>query len=72
MIKSNYTNHPDDFIQEEINEHDRQLINKARSLHFTDWMFVNEKAAETVEGYKELHRIASKLYHKEEAYAGEL
>ena len=70
MIKSNYPGHPADFVQEEMNEHDLQLIRKARKLHYTDWMMIREQDAETVAGYKGLHNIASRLYHLEEAANG--
>lgn len=70
MIKSNYPNHPNDFVQEKMNEHDKKMVDKARSLHYLDWSEVKECDAETVEGYQTLHRIASKLYHKEEAANG--
>ena len=72
MIKSNYPNHPNDFIQKELNLHDKNLIEKAKQLHCAEWIDVNEKDAETIEGYKELHHIASKLYHKEEAMINNL
>ena len=42
MIKSNYTNHPNDFVQEEMNEHDKKMVDKARSLHYLDWSEVKE------------------------------
>lgn len=72
MIKSNYPNHPNDFIQKELNLHDKNIIEKAKKLRWIDWMNVKEGEAETIEGYMELHRIASKLYHKEETIANNL
>lgn len=72
MIPSCHSNHPDGFLQEAINEHDQKLINKARSLHYIDWMDVHEEQAQTVEGFWRLHNIASRLYHQEEASIGEL
>lgn len=72
MIPSCHSNHPKEFIQQEINEHDRKLIEKANLLHYTDWMGVNEAEAETVDGFWELHHIASKLYHMEEASIGNI
>lgn len=65
-------NHPNDFIQEEINDHDRELVKKANELGWRDWMLVHEELAQTVEGFNLLHRRASYLYHKEEAMNGEL
>jgi hypothetical protein len=70
MIKSNYTNHPNDFIQEEMNEHDKKMVDKARMLHYTDWTMVRERDAETVAGFLALRSIASHLYHLEEAANG--
>lgn len=72
MIKSNYPNHPNDFVQEEMNEHDKKMFNKARLLHCTEWTKIHEEDAETVEGYKRLHNIATHLYHLEEASIGNL
>ena len=72
MIKSNYPSHPNDFIQEEMNEHDKRMVDKARTLHYTDWMEVHEGSAETVAGFKTLRSIASHLYHIEEASIGNL
>lgn len=72
MIKSNYPNHLNDFVQEEMNEHDKKMVDKARSLHYTEWTKIHEEDAETIEGYKRLHDIATRLYHKEEARNGTL
>ena len=72
MIKSNHKNHPNTFIQRELNEHDQRLIKEARKLGCTSWMLVHEDLAETVEGFIELHRIAGHLYHEEEAMNGEI
>ena len=70
MIKSNYPGHPADFVQEEMNEHDKKMVERANGLSYTDWMFVNEGDAETVAGFKALRSIASHLYHLEEAANG--
>jgi hypothetical protein len=70
MIKSNYPSHPTDFVQEEMNEHDKKMVERANGLSYTDWMFVNEGDAETVAGFKALRSIASHLYHLEEAANG--
>jgi hypothetical protein len=70
MIKSNYPSHPNDFVQEEMNEHDKKMVDKAKELHYTDWMEVHEGDAETVVGFMALRSIASHLYHLEEAANG--
>jgi hypothetical protein len=70
MIKSNYPSHPNDFVQEEMNEHDKNMVDRAKELHYTDWMEVHEGDAETVAGFKALRSIASHLYHLEEAANG--
>lgn len=74
MIKPGYRygNHPNDFVQEELNEHDKKMIEHAQSLHYTDWTEIHEEQAETIEGYERLHSICSRLYHKEEASIGNL
>ena len=67
-----HQNHPQDFVQYEMNEHDRQLVEAARKLDYTDWMMADESKAETIEGYEELHHISVRLYHMEEASCGML
>ena len=70
MIKSNYPSHPNDFVQEEMNEHDKRMVERANELHCFDWMEVHEGSAETIAGFKALRSIASHLYHLEEAANG--
>jgi len=53
-----------------MNEHDKKLVEWAKSLPYTDWFEIDENKAETPEGKEELHRIASHKYHIEEYYAG--
>lgn len=74
MIKSNgrYCNHPGDFVQEKLNDHDRELIQKAYKLDYTNWMLVKPENAETIEGYEILNRHESHLYHVEEASIGNI
>ena len=63
-------NHPNPFLQYELNDHDREMIEKAKKLPSMDWYEVNKQGAETVEGYDELHWIECHLYHLDEASCG--
>lgn len=51
---------------------DQRLLDTANSLHFTDWYFCQklEAEAESEEAKRMLHDQASRLYRKEEAFAG--
>lgn len=49
-----------------MNEHDKELVEKARTLH---WSEIDENEAETAEGRYQLHRIILSKYHKEELKA---
>ena len=46
-----------------MTQHDKRLIEEAKSLR---WEEINEDAAETQEGRKELHRITMQKYHRDE------
>lgn len=54
-----------------MTEKDNKLIAQAMELYFIDWStaFVLANLADTEEAKKELERIGSALYHKEEAFA---
>ena len=45
---------------------DKELIEKANKLHYTEWDKINEDDAETPEAKEILHRIIMNLYHREE------
>ena len=55
-----------------MTENDKRLIKKAESMPYRDWDLVDKLAelAETPDGKKRLHEIASFKYHKEEFYSG--
>ena len=77
MIKRDpvlHCNHVGDFVQEELNDNDRELIRKSYRYGYTDNYEVTKLAehAETVEGYNWLNNRAIRLYHMEEASIGEL
>ena len=45
---------------------DKELIERANNLHYTEWNMINEDEAETPEAKEILHRIMMNLYHREE------
>ena len=45
---------------------DKELIERANKLHYTEWNMINEDEAETPEAKEILHRIMMTLYHREE------
>jgi UTP-glucose-1-phosphate uridylyltransferase len=55
-------------INEEMSQHDLDLISQANKVHFIDSYLVDNMVdkAESEEAKEELKRIARYLYHKEE------
>ena len=55
-----------------MTENDRKLIEKAQSMHYTEWYMADELAeqADTPEARREIHLISQRLYHTEE-YIGD-
>lgn len=55
-----------------MSEKDKELIEKARSISYTEWYAIEEliKQAESNEVKERLHSIQSSKYHTEEYYAG--
>lgn len=47
---------------------DKELIEIANNLHWSEWDMINEDKAETPEAKKILHDIAVRLYHLEEGH----
>ena len=45
---------------------DKELIERANKLHWSEWDKINEDEAETPEAKEILHRIMMTLYHREE------
>lgn len=55
-----------------MTEKDKELIEKASKMHYTEWSEVSdmEEQAESEEAKAKLHSIATTLYHREEYHAG--
>lgn len=55
-----------------MSEKDKALIEKARSISYTEWYSIEEliEQAESNEAKERLHSIQSSKYHTEEYYAG--
>jgi len=55
-------------INEEMSQHDLDLISQANKVHYIDHYLVDKMAeeAESEEAKEELERIARYYYHKEE------
>lgn len=50
-----------------MNEHDKELVEKAWRVSPYDWSSIDENEAETEEGKRKLHDIMTYKYHMEEA-----
>lgn len=59
-------------LKKTMTQHDEKLITKALDVPYTRWYEVDENEADSEPGWEMLHRIASSLYHREEASIGNL
>ena len=72
--RAKFINKENSLLEEEMTQHDLELIADASQMHYIDWMVVYAMAeeADTAEAKKELEFIASTMHSKEENSAGTL